>query len=386
MLLNQSELPKARATRILFLVFIIGWMSFYPIYTSFYKAYAIEQYERHLAHMAGNSMFFNPWQYRILCPMLVEWIYQILDHTIFTFFDFSMHLPLQGGTAGKNEVTQKLYAYMQNPEFVKYNIVFIGFRLVENLFVFWLVYQYLIVFVKNRPLVILGIMLLALFMGNSVVDSDYTFNTYMDIIVYLLAALVIVKSYNIWWIVPITIIGALNRETSILIPALAFCAKADWRKWPKVMSILFENQRMLSVTVISYVLFVSIFVSVRVYYGMQPVSTWRVPAGLPMIKLNLLSASAMKTYMEMFGVFGFLPFWSILLIKRMDYHLRVFFWVIVPVWFLIHIATAIGFQSRLYLVPTILVFIPSVLAYIQATFVSNHKMEVAAELEQTELM
>ena len=351
-------------------------MSFYPIYTSFYKAYAIEQYERHMAHMAGHSMFFNPWQYRVLCPMLVEGIYQVLDHTVFTLVDFSFNLSLPGGTAGKNDVTQKLVTSMQNPEFVKYNIVFVGFRFLENLVVFWLVFQFLSHFVKNYPLKLIAILLLALFMGNSVVDSDYTFNTYMDIIVYLLAALVILQKYSIWWILPITIVGALNRETSILIPALAFCAKTDWKKWPNLGKILFEDRSLFGVTAISYVVFIVIFISLRVHYGYEPASTWRVPAGWPMLKLNLFSAASVKTYMEMFGVFGFLPVWSILLYRQMSPMLRIFFWVLVPVWFVIHIASAIGFQSRLYLVPTILVFMPAVFEYIEKTLVREREVVV----------
>ncbi len=54
-------------------------------------------------------------------------------------------------------------------------------------------YVYLSTFVRNETLIWLALILLTLFMGNSVVDSDLTFNTYMDITVYLLAALVIVK-------------------------------------------------------------------------------------------------------------------------------------------------------------------------------------------------
>jgi hypothetical protein len=274
---------------------------------------------------------------------------------------------------GKNEVTLKLVASMKNPEFVKYNIVFVLFRFIQNILVFYLAFQFFSFFIRDKSLVLIAILLLTLFMGNSVVDSDYTFNTYMDITVYLAAALVIVNAYNIWWILLITIVGALNRETSILVPALVFCSKVDWRAWPQIGKILFFDKRLLTVTIVSYLAFISIFIYLRVYYGYEAASTWRVPPGLPMLKLNLFSAASAKTYMEFFGVFGFLPFWYLMKFTKMNTTLKVFFWVLIPVWFGVHITTSIGFQSRLFLVPVVLVFIPSVFEYVEKSIVANSK-------------
>jgi len=352
--------------RIFLLVLVVGWMAAYPIYTSYYKANAVEQYERFKAHMAGNSMFFNPWQYRILCPLLIEGIYQTLDHTVFQVVPIKgIHLNLPGDNNDKNNVTQKLIQNLSNPEFVKYTLVFVAFRFAQDVLVLWLMYVYLATFVRNETLIWLALVLLTLFMGNSVVDSDLTFNTYMDITVYLLAALVIVKNLSAWWIVPITIIGALNRETSILIPAMYFCAKTDWKQWPGIGKILFGNMQLFVVTAVSYILFVGIFVAIRNYYGYAPASTWRMAPGIPMLRMNMFSPVSVKSYMELFGVFAILPLWSLMIFRRMDYNLRVLFIVIVPVWFVVHLSSAIAYQTRLFLVPTVLVFIPGVLAYIE---------------------
>lgn len=352
--------------RIFLLVIVVGWMAAYPIYTSYYKANAVEQYERFQAHMAGNSMFFNPWQYRILCPLLIEGIYQTLDHTLFRVIEIKgIHLSLPGDNSDKNNVTQKLVKLLADPQFVKYTLVFVGFRFFQDVLVLWLLYVYLSSFVKNETLIWLALIMLTLFLGNSVVDSDLTFNTYMDITVYLCAALVIVRHLSGWWIVPITVIGALNRETSILIPALYFCAKADWKQWPGIGRILFGNAQSLFITGLSYVLFLIIFVSIRSYYGYAPASTWRMAPGIPMLKMNMFSPVSVKSYMELFGVFAFLPLWSLLIFRRMQYNLQIFFIVIVPVWFVVHLSSAIAYQTRLFLVPTVLVFIPAVLAYVE---------------------
>ena len=74
---------KSPLLRKLILIFLLCWMASYSIYTSYYKAYAVEQYERYKAHIEGHSMFFNPWQYRVLCPLLIEGIYEVFDNTVY---------------------------------------------------------------------------------------------------------------------------------------------------------------------------------------------------------------------------------------------------------------------------------------------------------------
>ena len=49
--------------------------------------------------------------------------------------------------------------------------------------------------------------------------SDIQFNTFFDVTFYLLAGLCILQKRFVW-IVPITLLAALNRETSGLIPFL----------------------------------------------------------------------------------------------------------------------------------------------------------------------
>ncbi len=351
--------------RRLIFVILIGWMATYSIYTSYYRAYAVDTYERFLEHRAGKSMFYNPWQYRLLCPVVIDGIYHALDATVFSVVNIKgMNVQMQGNLQDKNPNTIKLMGMLKDPEFVKHTLVFLGFRFVEDVVVLFLVYFYLSVFVTNVRLKWLALILVTLAMGNSVVDSDLTFNTYMDVIVYLSAGLVIVKNLNYWWIPVITIVGALNRETSVFVPALFFFSRADWTKFPSIWKTFIADRKAFIVTAISTVLYLSIFFGIRAYYGTKPLETWRVDPGLPMLKLNLFSASALKTYMEFFGVFAFFPIWAVFVLKDADRRLKIFFWAMVPAWFGLHLYTAIGFQSRLFLVPTLLVIIPIVFEYI----------------------
>lgn len=371
--------PSSAPNRFLYIVVLViasGWMLLYPVYTNYYKGLAVEQYERFLDFKEGKSMFYNPWQYRILSPLLVEGIYQAMDHTVFKIVEIKgSNLDLPGQATDKNEVTQKLLQLSQDPQFIKYTIVFVGFRMLLHAIIFWLTFMYLSYFVKNRSFIIFSMILITLFMGNAVMDSDLSFNTYVDVILYLWAGIVIVRGYNDWWILLITTIGALNRETSLLIPAIFYFSKLDYSKWPSVFSMLFSTTKRVFITVLlSSVSFAIIFIAIRIYYGYVPPTTWRVPAGLPMLKLNLFSSVSIKTYMEMFGVFGFLPLWCLLIFRKMNVYLRIFFIVIVPVWFVIHFFSVVSYQSRLFLVPSLLIFLPAVMEYIDRSWrMSNPK-------------
>lgn len=357
---------KTTWLRRVLLIILIGWMSSYSIYTSYYRAYAVDTYERFLQHQAGNSMFFNPWQYRVLCPVLIEATYQVLDHTVYPLLSIKgINTDQTNSVSDKNPTTQKLYELLKDPLFIKYTIVFVGFRMLEGVIVLLLAYSYLSLFVSNNGLRWLGLILISLFMGNGVVDSDLTFNTYIDVILYLWAGIVIIKNLNYWWIAVITIIGAFNRETSVFIPVLFFFSKVNWPAWPQWFKAFFADRKAVLVTAVCGLSFVLIFVAIRLHYGYRPQSSWRVPIGLPMLKLNLLSSTAVKTYSEFFGIFAILPIWTLFVVKKANSHLKIFFYALVPVWFALHLYTGIAFQTRLFLVPTLLVIIPVVLEYIE---------------------
>ncbi len=372
---NNFKITLKVVLKILGVMLIIGWMSLYPIYNSYYKANGVEHYERHLDHIAGKSMFFNPWQYRVLCPWIIEGLYWVADNTIFAVIEIKgLDVATPGEETEKNERTVKLISGLKNAEFVKYTLVFVAFRIIQNLVIFYLCFIYFSHFIRSKNLVLLGLMMCALFMGNGVIDADLTFNTYMDVTLYLLAAIVIVKNYSPYWIILITFIGALNRETSLLIPVLYFFTKVNVAEFQNVPLLIQRNLRSIVITASALLIFVATFILVRNFYGYQPVAVWRVSAGWDMIKLNLISSVSVKTYMEFFGVFGFLPLWCFLIYNRLNYHLRVFFIFLVPIWFVIHLSTAMGSQTRLYLVPTLLVLLPAILSHIEEQILTGREV------------
>lgn len=358
--------PQKAKGRRLFICFCLALLSVFPIYRSFYYSNGLLTYERHKALIEGHSEFFNPWQYRILCPFTIEGIMWIYDHTVDKVYPIEekFHFNIQS-TSGTEKETDKFVTLMQTPGVMKYMLIFILFRFAEHFFIFylaWLLWSY---FVKGNWLIFFGINFLALAIGNAGAAADLAFNTYLDIVFYLLTANLILYKWNRRWLFLITPLAALNRETGLMIPALYFISQMDFSTFSfkkfNIKNIRWPDRNIWIFTIFLYIIFISIFVGLRIHYGYQPQQVWKVPAGLPMLKLNLFSAVGVKAYMELIGTFGVIPFIILYKFRSFPLLLRKWFIFMVPVWFAIHYVSVVAYQTRLFLVPVILIFIPMML-------------------------
>jgi hypothetical protein len=366
-------LQQNRKRKLVFILFCFTLLSLYPIYKNFYNGAAATTYKRHIALVEGRSEYFNPWQYRMLCPVIIEGMMWVYNHTIDKIYPVEEKLNFQfQQTSEPTPETKEFFELLQTKGAVKYMIVFLFFRFCLNFFVFVFSFCLWSYFIKNHWLIFLAQMFLSLAMGNAVIASDLTFNTYLDNVFYLLAACMIVYRKNPYWFVPLIIFAAFNRETAMLIPALYFVSQINFSNFStsafSVKNIVLPKTNVWVLTCLMYVLFISIFAGVRMYYGYVAPQVWKVPTGLPMIKLNLASAVAGKAYFEMIGVFSVIPFIILYTFKRHLLLLRVWFITIVPLWFAVHIYSVVIYQTRLFLVPTILVFIPMMLWLIESYY------------------
>lgn len=350
----------------------------YPIYTNYYYGYGVEQYQRHKDVMARKSMFFNPWQYRILSPMVVESIYQAEQFAIEKPFGPELKIRNSIQTTSAYEHSQKLLDLLHQEGFLTYNIIFILVRLAQHLLIFYLMLIFYRKFVKNDWLIVAGIIFTSFLMANAVNDSDLSFNTYSDVILYLWAGYVIASGKNPWTIVVITVLGAFNRETSLLIPFLFFVSQVKWTSFNfRKLSIdtirsVAPPTRVFIVTATSTILFIAIFVAIRMYFGYVDQSYWRAASGLEMLKLNLFSSVSMKSYFEMFGTMVVLPLLFLYSFRNQSYLLRVLFIALLPIWFGVHFYSVVAYQSRLFLVPTLLVLLPGFLEIVERHSLAKH--------------
>ena len=368
-----QSLRKKSKVKLIAAAFFVFLLSVYPIYKNFYNGAAVTTYERHIALIQGKSEYFNPWQYRMLCPVIIEGLMFLYDHTIDKIYPVEEKFNFAyNQTSEPNPETKQFLELLNTKGALKYLIVFLLFRLLLNMLVFTLAYYLWKHFVKNKLLILLGLMFVSLSMGNAVIASDLTFNTYLDNVFYLTAACIIVYQINYLWLLPLIIFAAFNRETAMLIPALFFVSKMDFSRFSlkeiRISRIDFPKLQIWLFSGLLILLFISIFIFVRSYYGYVAPQVWKATPGLAMIKLNLLSPVALKSYMELLGVMAIIPFLLLFYFRRFPLLLRVLFLTIVPVWFAVHIYSVVIYQTRLFLVPLIMILMPMMLWLIESEY------------------
>lgn len=379
-----SSSPKKNKALRFFFAFCLVLLSIYPIYKNFYNGAAITTYDRHIAFIEKRSDYFNPWQYRVLCPYIIEGLVWIYDHTIDKIYSIEEHFHFSfNQTSEPTPETKAFVELLQKKGALKYMIIFIFFRLCLNFLVFYLAIRVWKHFVWNIWLIFLGLIAVSLAMGNAVIASDLTFNTYFDNILYLLTALLVLKKGSPFWLLPITVLAAFNRETGLLIPFLYFISHINFTEFRfrtfSLHKIGWPSIKVWFLTGIALVLFALIFVSIRMYYGYVPAQVWKVPPGIEMVKLNLLSVVAAKSYFELLGLVSIIPLLIILNFKAGPPLLRQWFVFIVPAWFAVHIYSVVIYQTRLFLVPLIVIMIPYFLYIIENYYKPGQQNKIAID-------
>ena len=382
-------LPKKNLRRLAVSIALF-WMCLYPIYTNYFYGKGFEHYYRHIAYLEGRSMFFNPWQYRVLAPAIIEGGFDLYNATVHRLFDVESYI--YGKVSQEENNQEKLMRMLSADDFVRYNIIFLIFRFSLHIVLYMLLYLQLKKMTDNHLLAMIGVSVASLVMGNAVNDSDLSFNTYIDVILYQLTMLVILNKKNGWWILLIVIVGAFNRETSLLIPFIYFISQVNFNEIGTknlLRSIfsqkLFKSANAVLISALSFVFFCLIFIAIRHFVGYQEYADWRTPRGLPMIKLNLLSFPGIKTYNEVFGVVALLPFFGYFYIKKLPSLYCYMLLSFVPIWFFVHLSSVVLYQSRLFLVPTIIVFIPTTIYLISRARVGNNTQMVTGIIGDNEV-
>lgn len=309
------------ANRLLRLFFIL-LLSAYVLYEHATQELATDlpvQIERHERMLAGESEFYNPWQYRVFSMWVLEGVIQAFE-----------------------------WVFPGKPAIIPY--LFLNY--LQFILIFWLFISYLrILRVTNPYLLGCGLIILCYSMANSYFRSDLSFNTYFDIIFYLLAAIIILQK-KYWWIVPLTLIAALNRETSGFIP-LMLLAPYSWESLKDT-----PRQKWL-IAGISLLLFAVVFASVRLYYGYQPgygINNMSSPADFLVFNLTFF-----RLYPLWIGTLSIVPILILFGLRHLPPVIRSWFWLIVPLWFVIHFIKSNAMETRLFLVPQVLIFVPALL-------------------------
>ncbi|HKP90456.1 MAG TPA: hypothetical protein VJT75_10840 [Thermoleophilaceae bacterium] len=272
------------------------------------------QVERNRATLHGTNG--DPWQYRVGSEALA-W------------------LALRSATA----------AGFDEPAMVG----FLGFRVLENAAIFalaWLLYRR---FGAGRYAAALGLALLAFAMTQAHYHSALAFDTYAEIAVYLAAGLLIVSGRHAW-IVPLTVVGTLNRETCGLVPIMLLARGVQLG--PRTP----EGQRALRLGALALLAWGVTFWAVRWIVGPGPLihPEGRDP-GLDLLGLNLGRG---LTWDHLFRTWTVVPLLAALRWRAWPGPLRAFAVAVVPAWIALHLLLGVVAETRLMLVPYALVFVP----------------------------
>lgn len=309
------------ANRLLWLFFILI-LSAYVLYEHATQELATDlsvQIERHEKMLAGESEFYNPWQYRVFSMWVLEGVIQAFESTF----------------PGKPAIIP--YLFLNYLQFI---------------LIFWLFIIYLrLLRVSNPYLLGCGLIILCYSMASSYFRSDLSFNTYFDIAFYLLAAVIILQK-RYWWIVPLTFVAALNRETSGFIPLMLLAPYS-------LESLKSTPREKWMIAGISLLLFAIVFASVRLYYGYQPgygINNMSSPADFLVFNFTFF-----RLYPLLIGTLSIVPILILFGLKHLPPVIRSWFWLIVPLWFVIHFIKSNAMETRLFLVPQVLIFVPALL-------------------------
>lgn len=282
------------------------------------------QLERHARFMAGDAEFFNPWQYRILSGYVLESFIRLFD-----------------------SIRPGLHPYAP----------YFALRFVQNMLVFFAAwYFYRALGIKSWYLLLTGIMLLAFNISNSNWQADLAFNTYFDVLFYLLAGYIVLKKHPAW-IVPLTALAVLNRETSGFIPLMLLITAFRYRPFAV------QQKERIWYSLAALVVFALLFAGVRWYFGIRPYEAIHgIDTPWEFFSFNV---RFFNLYPQLIGTLGVVPLLAMLGFRRWPFYLQAIGLMIVPFWVVIHLFKSMAMETRLFLVPQALIFIPALLCLIE---------------------
>jgi hypothetical protein len=182
--------------------------------------------------------------------------------------------------------------------------------------------------------------------------STFSLDRFTDTIFYLIAALLVLGRREIW-IVPLMAFAVANRETSVFIPMLIVA----WHGPLRQLITDPARRKPLLTALAAWLVGAVVYFSIHLYYGPRP-RTEESYFGTAMV-LHSLSMPDQATFF--LAAINLLPALALLVLRDVDLSLRRLFWLVVPVWFAIHIWAARLGEGIMYLAPMTVIVIPLVL-------------------------
>ena len=305
------SIPSVESILAILIVLVAAWLaSTYEFRTAPYSDLTGRLFDQHLRVLQGEAG--NPTQFR----PLPEWIWDLL-------------IRVQTVRGSGDPIYTSLLVL----------------RYTQNLLLFTLAYCYYRVLGLHIFAALLGIAMLSIIGAASVSLNWLRLSSNLDVSFYLLAGILILRRHDIW-IIPLAMLASLNREGSGFIPFMLLTARI-----PELMRAS-TRTRTLTIVGLAIVGWFSVYVAMRVLYPPQALVTDLFDAA---IQLNL---GRETSWMNIFGTFGVLPLVALLGMRTWPHLLRIWFWLIVPLWIVVHVLASLINETVLFFEPTALLLIP----------------------------
>ncbi|MFZ5584713.1 MAG: hypothetical protein ACOZHQ_02160 [Thermodesulfobacteriota bacterium] len=204
----------------------------------------------------------------------------------------------------------------------------------------------------SRPSVLLGMAILAWALYPTRIRNSLNPATFLDVVFYL-AAGAFTAAGRIRHLIPLTVLAALNKETSILIPLLPLAGAVSFKRPWRL------PRPELQVAAWGLGLWLLVFIGIRLATGWEWFAKETDRPGWGFVVFNLQEDP--EAWRQLYTTFGVLPFICLAYLRRLPRLLQGFFWLVAPVWFLVHLAMSIWAETRQLLAPMALVFVPGCL-------------------------
>lgn len=200
----------------------------------------------------------------------------------------------------------------------------------------------------GRPAVVLGLGLLAFAMWPTCYRSGLNIATFLDISVFLLAG---VLTLDKRWLALILLmpLAALNKETSILIACFPLLAALQWRP-------LSLPRPELKASLLAMAVWLAVYGVMHPILGHAVFNKYIDAPGTDFIYFNFFKDP--DGYRQLMKTLGVLPLLGLFGLRKAPATLARFFWLVAPAWFVVHTILAWWAESRMYIVPMALLFIP----------------------------
>ncbi|MBN1438499.1 MAG: hypothetical protein JW929_03740 [Anaerolineales bacterium] len=281
------------------------------------------QIERHTAVIQGTAG--NPWQYRVLSEYISEGLIRLFQ-----------------GVGVPHAVAA----------------AFIFLRVLQNILIFLAAFAYYRAVGLPAAHGFAGLGMLSWSMLTSLYNSDLSFNTYFDVLFFLLAGLAILGQKPLW-ILPLSVLAAFNRETGVLIPLMLMAVQL--RRAPGK-----QRNAALGVGALSLAINLAVFFGLRIVYGPQEMvlSFVGLSPGAEVLSYNLLRP---LTWVILINMTGIAPLLAPFSYPGWRPELKTCFWVVVPIWLFVHAVASIMAECRVFLVPQAMFFIPGALLVLHSS-------------------